>query len=245
MSRAKFAALESLQKIDLQAAELRTALEALPKHLAELTSARDSARAACDLQRGKLADNERARGQLEQTREAERDKVKKWESRLNEMRNPREYSALAREIDIARKADRGAEEEATRLMEEEETIGSEMERLGIESAVREKALAEEGSGIQTEIARLSAELAAGTKERDEAARIVERPLYARYEQIRKRRTGPAIVVARDGNCSGCNMRLPPQLYYKLHTLSDTVESCPACHRLLYAADETNETSQQP
>ena len=41
---------------------------------------------------------------LEQNIAEEKDKVRKWETRLSEQRSTREYAALAREIDIAKKA---------------------------------------------------------------------------------------------------------------------------------------------
>src|SRR5256885_12192852 len=45
----------------------------------------------------------------------EKDKVKKWEGRLTEQRSTREYSALAREIDIAKKSNLRSEEHTSEL----------------------------------------------------------------------------------------------------------------------------------
>ena len=35
--------------------------------------------------------------------------MRKWEARLNELKTPREYAALARELDIAKKTNQTAE----------------------------------------------------------------------------------------------------------------------------------------
>lgn len=237
MSREKLAALETLQAIDLKLAEVTRQLEALPRRLAELKGARDQARVALDLERGKLADNERAAAGLEGGRQAERDRVKKWESRLGDLRNAREYSALAREIDISRKTDRGAEEEAARLKDEATLIRASVDKLAAELAGKDKILDEEGQLIQMQIDELTANAAGRFKEREEAAKACDKPLLGRYEQIRKRRPGPPVVTVGGGRCSGCNMMIPPQQYHRLRANPDLVEACPSCQRIIYAPPE--------
>ena len=115
MSRDKLRALEELQKVDLQIRDLAQQAEIHPARLKQIETERNQARAAVDAQRGRLADNERARRQNEQLLQLEKDKVRKWESRLSELKTPREYAALARELDIAKKTNQTAEEEIRRL----------------------------------------------------------------------------------------------------------------------------------
>ena len=75
-----------------------------------------AARRGYDEQRGRLEANERERRQLEQGLQLERDKVKKWEGRLGDIKTPREYAALSREIDIAKKTNEGQSEQAKLLL---------------------------------------------------------------------------------------------------------------------------------
>src|SRR4030088_139926 len=102
--------------------DLTAAAEQHPARLKQIESERNQARSALDGLRGKLADNERARRQNEQLLTLEKEKVKKWESRLNELKTPREYATLARELDIAKKTNETAEEEIRRLGGEYEEI---------------------------------------------------------------------------------------------------------------------------
>ena len=118
MSRSKLKALEELQKVDLKIRDLTTAAEQHPARLKQIEGDRTQAKAALDGVRGKLADNERARRQNEQMLGLEKEKVKKWESRLNELKTPREYAALARELDIAKKTNETAELDLKRLVGE-------------------------------------------------------------------------------------------------------------------------------
>ena len=43
------------------------------------------------------------------------------------------------------------------------------------------------------------------------------------------------VAVQAGTCQGCNMNVPPQLYNTLRTGLGT-DICPACHRIIYAAE---------
>ena len=54
----------------------------------------------------------------------------------------------------------------------------------------------------------------------------------RYEMIKVRRNGVAVVSARSAICSGCNMNLPPQLFNELQR-SDELIYCPNCNRIIY------------
>ena len=54
----------------------------------------------------------------------------------------------------------------------------------------------------------------------------------RYERVLARREGRAVVEALNGKCTGCQMKLPPQLFILVQRL-ETLESCPACQRFLF------------
>ncbi len=101
--RDKLLALAALQKVDIDIAALKKNAEAYPREMAELEKQLAAAKAAVDAERAKLEQLESQRRSLEQTLVEEKDKVRKWETRLSEQRSTREYSALAREIDIAKK----------------------------------------------------------------------------------------------------------------------------------------------
>jgi hypothetical protein len=53
----------------------------------------------------------------------------------------------------------------------------------------------------------------------------------RYGAIRIRR-GLALAAVASGNCSGCNMNIPPQLFNVLQR-GNSIETCPYCHRIIY------------
>src|SRR5262249_19657236 len=115
LSRDKLKALEGLQSIDLEIRHLAAIAEKHPQRLKQIETEKAQAKAALDNVRGKMADNDRARRQQNELHGLEQEKVRKWEGRLSELKTPREYAALARELDIAKKANQTADLELKRL----------------------------------------------------------------------------------------------------------------------------------
>ncbi|MFN7130874.1 MAG: zinc ribbon domain-containing protein [Myxococcales bacterium] len=227
----KLKSLDALQSLDIEIMELQKAGEVHPKRLAELDAELNKARAAADAQRSRLAENERLRSQKQQEIQDEKDKVKKWESRLAEMRTTREYAALAREIDIAKKSNLNMEDELKLLVAQAEEIKRELAAREADLRQREDASAAERKSLTEKIGSLQGKVDELNAGRVELASKVEKPLLARYETIRKRR-GTALAKVEGGVCRGCQMRLPPQLYHTLLT-GTVIEQCPSCQRLVY------------
>lgn len=230
----KLKALAELQKVDLEIAALRKAAEVHPKQMAELERELGIVRSALESERARLVEVERQKRVLEQNIADEKDKVKKWEARLSEQRSTREYAALAREIDIAKKANQTMAEElgelaktlaATReaVKAREQELSAAQDQMGGKlTALRERMAASEGQVKELDEKR--AQVAVG----------VDGTLLKRYETVRKKRM-PALVPILNGTCQGCNMNIPPQLYNTLRTTLGT-DVCPSCHRIIHASE---------
>lgn len=238
----KLLALVDLQNVDLEIVAVRKATEALPRQMAELERQLASARASVESERARVQDIERQKKTIEETIREEKEKVKKWEQRLAEQRSSREYSALAREIDIARKANVTMQEEnlalAKTLNEAREAVKvKEAETQAVQERISGEitALREKMNATETEVAELD-------KKRTAASAKVDSNLLRRYESVRKKRT-PAMVSVVAGRCTGCNMHIPPQQY---NTLCATrgVDVCPSCNRIIHAAEALEEPKAQ-
>jgi predicted nucleic acid-binding Zn-ribbon protein len=81
-------------------------------------------------------------------------------------------------------------------------------------------------GIET----TSAELAAATAGRD-AAKALEPPTLARYENLRGRLSNVAVARFVDGTCEGCHTRLASMISRKLHE-GTSYTYCENCTRFL-------------
>lgn len=232
--REKLKALAELQKVDLEVASLRKAADVHPRQLAELERELGASRSAIEAERSRVADIERQKSTLEQNITDEKDKVKKWEARLAEQRSTREYSALAREIDIAKKANQTMSEE---LVELSKTLGAAREAVKgkeAEFAARQEQLSGRMADLRSRQSQAESQVKALDGRRTEVAASVDATLLRRYEMVRKKRM-PALVGVVAGTCQGCNMNLPPQMYNQLRVSLGT-DVCPSCNRIIYAVE---------
>jgi predicted nucleic acid-binding Zn-ribbon protein len=231
----KLKALAELQKVDLEIAALRKAAEIHPKQLAELEKEQVAARNALEAERARVLEIEQHRRSLEQNISDEKEKVKKWEARLSEQRSTREYAALAREIDIAKKANQTMAEE---LLELGKTLAAAREALkGKEQEFAAKQDSTGGQAVQLREKMRDSEAKAKRLEekRAKVASLVDKQLLHKYELVKRKRMPALVAVQAPGTCLGCNMNVPPQLYNTLRSRLG-IDMCPSCHRLIYAAE---------
>jgi predicted nucleic acid-binding Zn-ribbon protein len=242
--REKLKALEELQQIDLDLNEITTAVAAFPARQATVEAGVTAARKAWEQEQAKLDTNERERRQLETLLGMERDKVKKWEGRLGEIRTPREYAALSREIEIAKKTNDGQSEALKELVaqaaELKKTLDAREEELSDKEAAAQAAVEEVGK----ERAHADEKLAALEGRRAEAVKQVDPGLLSKYENIRRRRAGVAVAPIVGMTCKGCNRNIPPQLAITLQR-ANSIETCPSCHRIIYSAEAVNPPAPSP
>jgi predicted nucleic acid-binding Zn-ribbon protein len=232
--REKLKVLSELQKVDLEIAALQKSADVYPKQLGELDKELAAARSALEAERNRLLDIDRQKRTLEQNIADEKEKVRKWEARLSEQRSTREYAALAREIDIAKKANQTASEELIELGKQQVAARDAVRAKEQECAARQDKVGGQIAELKKKMEEMKGQTQALEGKRQTAASTVDRQLGQRYEQVRKRRM-PALVAVVAGTCQGCNMNVPPQLYNTLRSTLGT-DICPSCHRIIYAAE---------
>lgn len=224
--------LISLQKVDDDIHGIRQDLDAAPQELENLRSRFAEASAQRTLQQDKMAHLHDQEKRLGLEIEDESIRIKRSKSKLMTAGNSKEYHAMMREMDTLERSNRNREEEKTALVEELErqtSLLAEVEALHI-SLQNELAACE--ASLQERIATGESSLAALMQKRQEAAKDVPGPVFARYEFIRERLPHPVIVPVAQGICSGCHIAIPPQNYIELQKAAQIL-SCPNCQRLMF------------
>lgn len=232
-------ALTSLQQVDLEIAAMQKAAASYPKQIGLLERELEAVDELLEAEQTKLSELERQKATLEQTVSEEREKIKKWEARLSEQRSSREYAALAREIDIAKKSTQTLGEELAeigRIIQQQRQVLVQTEethrnkRQGIQERVVEQ---------KQRLAEVDGKMAELSQRRLQAAQAVGSALLRRYDAVRKKRSPALVGVLAPGTCLGCRMNIPPQLYNMLRTTL-SYELCPSCQRIIYAKEENAE-----
>ncbi len=224
--------LRELQEIDQELAEIIAIRTRHESELQGLTADKERIQAMVDELSAQLDELQKEEAQLQQELLGEKDQIEKVEARLPEIQTQKEYVAVLKEIDMAKKA---SIETLAKTAEKEKEI-AELQADLDEKQTELAAISEKSEARQAEVTELLKEndgkAEARQSTRDSLAKDLPKPLLRKYQQIFARRGGLAVTRVADGACLGCNMQLPPQQYNQLHRGTE-LQSCPHCNRLLY------------
>lgn len=167
------------------------------------------------------------------------ERIEKDEVRLSDIKNDKEYAALTREIENAKKAITVHEMEVLSFTEKfEEASGPVKEKEELLSSKQaeletvKSEFADKESGMNTRIDERKSEI--------EKFLGDLKPLAARHYTTLKERRGPKVVVpVLDEVCQGCYINIPPQTYIELQKETGEIMTCPHCHRILAYPTDAN------
>ena len=161
--------------------------------------------------------------------------MRKWEARLSEQRSTREYSALAREIDIAKKGQMTMSEDVQELGKQIIIQRDVVKTKEGEFTGKTKDLVDRIDALKAKLAEVESQVKSIDEKRAEAAKAVDGSLLRQYDSVRKKRMPAMVSVAAPGTCGGCRMNIPAQRFNQL-VASRGIDTCPSCTRMIYAAE---------
>ena len=227
--------LEKLQQVDAKLQETDDALTALPAKLKSLKEDVARVESLLEGERQQLAGTRHYREEIEAAIRADQEQLTKSKTKMAAVRTSKEYMAGQREMEASRKSSQDREEELAKLMEAIDKFQQSIKVHEEELTALKQHVGEEEQETANRVTELEGKRAEQRVARQTVAGTVAKDVLAKYEAIRRRR-GHAVVAARHGVCTGCNMHLPPQLYNILHR-ANTIEYCPSCHRIIFIEAE--------
>lgn len=226
-----------LSRLDVQIATL----SARKKKLESDLESRKQVIASHDAKKGMrervLADMKTLCAKEEKSVKAERDKINERRAALNTLNNYKLQQAAEREIDYTAKQIGQREDLLLGLMREIETLEKEVaDMTGVINGLNDEFSALHKESSET-IKALEEHVMSLTKERTEhAAQLAGQTVLIAYNRIRDRfPSNPVVEVAHRDSCSGCFMKLGPQVIVQV-SRQDVVK-CPGCGRILRLAAE--------
>lgn len=223
--------LEELQTLDLKIDGRHGERQGLLDRMAELDRQVEGARLSVEERKGQLAILEEEKQGLEANLATEEDNIVRSESRQKEIKTQKEYQAVAKEVSAAKKLKGELEEQILQKSAQIEELVADIAARESDLASLEENMVSRKAEVQTGLDQLDQEIATDAAAKETTVKAIPASLLKRYEALRERRQGVAVVAARAGNCAGCNMNLPPQLYNSLFRGDDLV-LCPHCQRML-------------
>lgn len=224
--------LKDLQEVDLEIGEIEREIAAGSAELDSRNTSIEKHRDDIAEHTEKIEASEVRRRELEGEVEDTQLMIKDRQSKLMKVQTNREYQSILKEIEDAKNANRQREDELLRLLEKVEHHQKKKDEQTALCEDEEAHYKEDSARLQKNAAQLKARMDKALKIRETKEKKVKAALLHKYEQIRAKRDGVAMVGVNRGVCHGCFMNVPPQLYNEL-LREDKLHSCPTCNRLLY------------
>ncbi len=233
--REKLLLLWELQKIDAAVLEIEKGAETIPKKIRELEDGLDVHRAELGTLNTEAETLRQEARDIEAHSSEESQKHRKWKTRLNDIKSPREYQALSRELELGERQIRDADEKALGLMQEIE----DKQKVIDDKSGDLKSLEADVRGKVRELReahnRLRENAEAAKTGRDAVLEKMTSGMKKKYDRVAQYTGGIAVAKVSDGTCMGCNMRLRPQHVVEIQRY-DSIETCPNCQRILVHED---------
>lgn len=236
MVRETIEQFNSLQKLDSRIFEIETTLAKIPEMLkASLTrfekveTEKSTAVASFESRKEELLKTEASISE-------QKNLLESAQKKLTSVQNNKEYEAALRELDVLKKQITDSEEKIKKLSEEVKSLEAEISSKTDEAASTGNAYKTEKAEKEDENKALFEELDTLKKEREKFAEGVKKSLLSKYERVRSARNNIAIAPISNETCTGCNMKIPPQLAVEVKKESDLIQ-CPHCQRFLYHQKE--------
>ncbi|MCC2546281.1 C4-type zinc ribbon domain-containing protein [Hymenobacter sp. BT175] len=232
----KLEALLNLQRLDSQLDEIRRVRGDLPEEVRDL----EDEIAGYEVRVGKFDEeiatlNEQIKARKQAAKDAE-GLIRKYEDQQQNVRNNREYEAIAKEIELQRLeiqiSDKKIKEAQYQIELKNTDIAGTKQRLD----ERRKDLENKKAELDTIVGESDAEEKTLLQEREKATAPIEERLLTAYTRIRGNvRNGLAVVMVKRDACGGCFNTVPPQRQADIISHKKIIV-CEHCGRVLADVD---------
>jgi predicted nucleic acid-binding Zn-ribbon protein len=223
--------LTRLQELDLKIDRARKLVSTAPQAFANLEKELQSETLTFQTATQTKADLEKQKRQLETENIMDNDRIKNIEARLGAVTNNKEFHAASKESDKAKKAisdrEKAAADLAVKIADQEKILSEIQVKIDALNSQLQTKRGEVGS----QVGEADKEIASYAGDRNSIVSEIAPPVMSRYNRIRTR-YGDAVAIVNRGQCSACNVALPPQMYIQVQKALEIL-TCPNCQRLLY------------
>jgi predicted nucleic acid-binding Zn-ribbon protein len=228
--------LTELQVIDLEIAKLDDSINAEKNALTKRQKTFAEHQSTISELQARIAEADAQRKELEAELADELSRIKERQSKMMQVQTNREYQSLLKEIEDGKKSVKEKEEEIVGLMEASEANTKIKAEQANQTDEEEKALAEESKKVKKHAEDIEGKKAKIVVKREAMAKDINAAALRKYDMLRARRNGKAVVGVINGICQGCFMSIPPQHYNDIMK-GDKILNCPTCQRILYCLQE--------
>ncbi len=227
--------LRALQDLDHELNSIRQERSKLEQEQVELTDAMVRIQTMVDGLDEEIGQLQSQNDELERGLAQEEANISRSEGRLPEIKTQKEYLAVLKEIDTAKKVNKDLQAQFEGKQSQIAELNAEKDEKLKQLAELKECSVERETEISKSLKAFDETLGKIASQRSTHFDPLPKQMQKRYALLMERRGGVAVVEARDGTCTGCHMHLPPQLFNSLF-LDPQIQCCPHCNRLLFVVE---------
>lgn len=231
--------LVELQAIDMEIDRIDQAIKAEQNGLDERITALAKREALIIELQEKITAQQKDARNLEGDMADRMEHVRDRQSRMMQVQTGREQTALLKEIEDAKKSAKENEEQVVAIMLSIEQLTAKVTEEKNLLKGEKELVAEETEKVRSSIEAINKGKREKDQRRNEHATKIKGSVLRKYDTLRQRRNGLAVVNVVDGVCQGCFMAIPPQLFNQL-LRGDQLFECPTCQRMIYFVRQAEE-----
>ncbi len=204
-------ALLVLQEKDRKIAKLQREIRDIPARKADIEKQLEGAKKRLAEARELLKKATADLKQLEVESGTHRDKITKYKQQQMEAKTNDQYRAFLQEIASAEKAISGLEDRELVIMDQVEAAKKVIAEREAELKEEEGGVSEEKEMLEDRLSEVQEDLNALLADRGRITSAVNHSLLTKYDRLFKNKGDFAVVEVEKDHCSGCHMKLPPQV----------------------------------
>jgi predicted nucleic acid-binding Zn-ribbon protein len=224
-------ALLVLQEKDRKIAKLQREIRDIPARKADIEKQLEGAKTKLNQAREALKKVTSDLKQLEIEAGTHNEKIIKYKQQQMEAKTNDQYRAFLQEIAAAEKHISALEDREIVLMEHVESSKKIIAEREAELKEEEGGVSEEQAMLEDRLSEVQEDLNALLADRGRITSNVNPSLLLKYERLFKNKGDFAVVQVEKDHCSGCHMRLPPQVTNDALN-PDKLVICNFCGRML-------------
>lgn len=168
-------------------------------------------------------------------------RIKDRQNKMMQVQTSREHQALLKEIEESKKLIKANEERSLQIMEQIEETEKNATELANLCVGEKELLIEEAENVKKAISKIISRKKSVLERRMILAQELHPSTLKRYDMLRQKRSGVAVVLTKNGICQGCYMTIPPQQDNEIRK-GEKLNFCPTCQRILYYLAEYTESA---
>ena len=227
--------LLELQELDAQIKEAENRIAAFEPQLAQIEAPAAALEKDVEGTRATLTHAQTESRRLERAAEEKRERLRRYQERLEKVRNVREETAARTEIDLVRRAVEADEQEALEYMEQGRKVSLKLSELEKRLEAARAEVEPRRAELMTARAEVESERDILRDKRGNHAQRIPQPSLRTYERVRAGRPKPLMPMTASGACGNCYNTLPIQEQEQVRR-GDALRACEACGVILYAPE---------